>query len=750
MSNTKKNQEQTNQIEQAVASPCQGCPSACGASYEEVHGHSHDHGDHHHGHDHNHDHNHGHHHDHSHDHDHVHSHEGHAHSHGDVQLAGEKWATHTHAPGEGHGAPGVVDYMKAVREYRKTWPNKQKVMEETPDPAVRELLYRMEQMGCDTVFDRFDKQQPQCTFGIAGVCCKICFMGPCRITEKAPRGICGADADLIVARNMARAAAGGLTQHGAHARELLIALKKAITGEYDHPIVGTRKLYEVANAFNIPTEGRELKEIANDIADILIEDLSRAMPGEYLTIKHMAPEERQKIWKDLDILPISAYNEAFDTYHRTCVGTDGDWYSNMRAFLRCGLAFTFTGVVAADIVTDILYGEGEIRDCRVNVGALEKNYVNIAVHGHLPMLVSKVVQLGNSEEYQNRAKEIGAKGIKFYGICCSGLQNMYRYENVIPLSNAIGAELVLGTGALDLWCADVQDIYPAIMDVAKCTQTVVVTTSDAARLPGSEHYAYDRFHSNMDQTEAIARKILERALQSHVERRGLPVFIPPYEVTGKVGFNPYNVGQEFGYDNIAKALEEGTIRGIVNIVGCSNPRVVFEKPTYEVALECLKKDIIILTNGCASFPLLKMGLCNPEAVLEKCGPGLQKFFKDTNMPPVWHVGECVDNAKSSGIFGAIAGQFGLTLPQMPYAMSSPEWSNEKGVCASLGFRLMGINSYHCVEPPVQGSRAVTNFLKKDTAHTLGSVMYVDVDGKRLGQKIVEDINEKRRKLGWKI
>ncbi len=221
---------------------------------------------------------------------------------------------------------------------------------------------------------------------------------------------------------------------------------------------------------------------------------------------------KQKVWAGLDILPISAYNEAFDTYHRTCVGTDGDWFSNMRAFLRCGLAFTFTGVVAADIATDILYGEGEIRNCRVNVGALEKNYVNIAVHGHLPMLVSKVVELGNSEEYQQKAREIGAKGVKFYGICCSGLAAMYRYENVIPLSNAVGAELVLGTGALDLWCADIQDVYPAIMDVAKCTQTVVVTTSDAARLPGSEHYAYDRFHSNMGDTEKIARKIMDRAL----------------------------------------------------------------------------------------------------------------------------------------------------------------------------------------------------------------------------------------------
>lgn len=386
-------------------------------------------------------------HDHTHDHDHSHTHDhDHDHHHHDTQLPHEKWSTHYHALGENHGAPGVNDYMKAVRDYRKTWPNKQKVMAETPDPAVRELLYRMEQMGCDTVFDRFDNQQPQCTFGIAGVCCKNCFMGPCRITEKAPRGVCGADADLIVARNMARAAAGGLTQHGAHARELLVALKKAITGEYDHPIVGTRRLIEVATAFGLETE----------------------------------------------------------------------------------------------------------------------------------------------------------------------------------------------------------------------------------------------------------------------------------------------------------------IRGVVNIVGCSNPRVVFEKPTYEIALEMLKNDIVILTNGCASFLLLKMGLCDPDSVMEKCGPGLQAFFKETDMPPVWHVGECVDNAKSSGIFGAITGQFGRALKDMPFAMSSPECSNEKGVCASLGFRLHGINSYHCVEPSVQGSKKVTDFLKKDSTEYLGSVMYVHTDGKTVAAKIIEDINAKRRALGWKI
>ena len=222
--------------------------------------HDHSHGEHHHHHDHDHHHDHGHCHcgGHHHDHDHDHHHD-HDHSHGKA-LPTDKWVPHTHEPGVPH-EHGVNDYMKAVAEYRKTWPTKQDVIEQTPDPAVREMILRMEQIGCDTVFDRFDKQQPQCTFGIAGVCCRICFMGPCKITPKSPRGVCGADADLIVARNMTRAAAGGLTQHGAHAREILISLKAAANDQLDIPILGEEKIRTVCKAFNIPEEGRSLKEV---------------------------------------------------------------------------------------------------------------------------------------------------------------------------------------------------------------------------------------------------------------------------------------------------------------------------------------------------------------------------------------------------------------------------------------------------------------------------------------------------------
>lgn len=641
----------------------------------------------------------------------------------------------------------IRDYMNAVAEYKKTFPSKQDVIDQTPDPAVREMLLRAEQLGIDTTFDRFDKQKPQCNFGLAGVCCKICNMGPCRITAKSPRGVCGADADLVVARNLLRAAAAGAAQHGMHAREIILSLKWAAEGKLDIPIMGEQKIRATAEAFGIPTRHRTTKKIAIDLADALLADMSRTEPNEYKTIKACAPPERQETWKSLDILPISAYHEVFEAYHKTGCAIDGDWKSIMQQFLRCGLAFTFSGVVGANIATDSLFGVGDRVTSKVNIGALKKGYVNIAVHGHLPTLVSQIVKTGQEEKFIELAKSKGAKGIRFYGICCSGLAAMYRYGGVIPLSNAVSAELVLGTGALDLWVADVQDVFPSIMEVAKCFKTTVVTTSDSARLPGAERYEYDHHHSNISETKAVAEKIVTRAIESFEQRKGIPVYIPPYEVEAEVGFSVEYVHKRFGgMKPLADALKSGKILGIVNMVGCNNPKVLYEKAIVDVADVLLKNNVLILSNGCASFPLMKLGYCNISA-LDKTGESLREFLTP-DLPPVWHVGECIDNTRSSGIFAGIANVLGKNLYEMPFAFTSPEWGNEKGIDAALGFRLMGINSYHCVEAQIYGSQNVIEFLKDGTRELLGSVMHVDTDPVALGNKIVEDIKAKRKALGW--
>ena len=693
---------------------------------------------------------------HSHEHEHHHHHGknglSHIHSHRNLIGFDEHGIPTVTLKASDHGGESspedfTKDYMNAVAEYRKTFPSKQDVIDNTPDPAVREMILRMEQIGIDTTFDRFDAQKPQCAFGLSGTCCKICNMGPCHITAKAQRGVCGADADLIVSRNLLRSAASGAAQHGMHAREVMLTLKKVAEGELDIPILGEQKIRSTAEAFGIKQKNRQLKNVARDLADVLLEDMSRSVPDDYKTIKACALPERQKVWEELDILPISAYHEVFEAYHKSGCATDGDWKSIMQQFLRCGLAFTFSGVVGAGIATDALFGVGDRVTSKVNIGALKKGYVNIAVHGHLPTLVSQIVAAGKREDLIELAKSKGAKGIRFYGICCSGLSAMYRDSGVIPLSNAVSAELVLGTGALDLWVADVQDVFPSIMDVAKCFKTTVITTSDSARLPGAERYEYDHHHSNIGQTKELAEKIVRRAIESFENRKGIPVYIPPYEVEAEVGFSVEYVHKRFGsMKPLAEAIRSGQILGVVNMVGCNNPKVLYEKCIIDVADELLKNNVLIITNGCASFPLMKLGYCAVSGK-EKAGESLREFL-EPDLPPVWHVGECIDNTRSTGIFAGIAGVLGKNLYELPFAFSSPEWGNEKGIDAALGFRLNGISSYHCVEAPIFGSKNVIEFLKHGTKELLGSTMNVNTDPVALAKLIVQDMKDKRAALGW--
>lgn len=658
---------------------------------------------------------------------------------------------HTHQEHHHHGhhhggMDGFHDYTEAVNAYRKTFSNKEKVLEQTPDPAVREMLLHMQEMGVETVFDRFDRQQPQCSFGIAGVCCKNCYMGPCRITKKCPRGVCGADADIIVARNLLRALAAGAAAHGARGRESMLALKRAGEGTLDLPIEGEQKIRAVSEIYGLQTQGKTIRELAVEVADILLEDLSRTVPDPHRTLAAFAPKERQEVWAALDILPISVYHEVFESLHRTSTGTDGDWRNLMKQFLRTGVAFAWTSCLGSSIAMDSLYGLPQRSRSKMNLGALKKGFVNIAVHGHSPLLVSEIVRTGQFEKYQKKAKEAGAEGIQFYGICCSGLSAMYRYGGVIPLSNAVGSELVLGTGALDLWVADVQDVFPSIMDVAKCFKTTVVTTSDSARLPGAEHYAFDHHHSNLHEIHDLAVKIVERGIESFQDRREVPVFIPKYEVEAETGFSAEFAAEHFGgLEAIADAMREGKILGIVNLVGCSNPRLVYEKAVAETAEILLKNNILIMTNGCASFPLMKLGYCSVKA-LEQTGEKLRGFLRD--VPPVWQMGECLDNARASALFAGVAAKSGHAIKELPYAFISPEWSNEKGLCAALAFRLLGMNSYHSVYAPTQGSEKVTEFMAHGTKELLGSEMVVDVDHIALAERIVRDLKEKRRTLGW--
>jgi len=631
---------------------------------------------------------------------------------------------------------------------RQKFPGKADVISRTPDRAVREMLKHMEQAGIETPFDRFDAQKPHCGFGMAGTCCKNCHIGPCRITPRSPRGVCGADAHLIAARNILRWTAAGVAAHGARGREVMLALKGAAEGTLPIPILGPGKVATTAKAFGIFEERKTVQEMAGEIAMILLEDLCRAIPGPYRTLEAMAPPERLQVWKELDILPLGAYHEVFEALHRTTTGTDGDWENIMRQVLRCGLAFAWSSVVGSAIAMDCLYGLPRRGRISTNLGSISLDTVNIAVHGHSPVLVAAIVQAVRRDDLIAEAKDTGASGIRLYGICCSGHSALAKFGEVTPLTNAVGAELALATGAIDLWVADVQDVFPGIMDVAACFHTRVVTTSDSARLPGAEHLAFDHHHSNLDQADVLAGQIIRRGIEAYGERQSGKIFIPGARMEAEVGFSVENILETFGGPEILlEHLRTGRIRGVVNLVGCNNPKVLYEEAIVKVAEELIANDVLVLTNGCAAYPLLRLGFCLPEG-LAGAGSGLNTALGPLSLPPVWHMGECLDNARASVFFRTIANVSGEALKRLPLAFSSPEWSNEKGLGAALGFRLLGLNSYHCIAPPVRGSDKVSRFFFEDTRELLGSVMVVDQDPVTLAGKIVDDFNARRSALGW--
>ena len=483
-----------------------------------------------------------------------------------------------------------------------------------------------------------------------------------------------------------------------------------------------------------PTE--DLNALAVQIVDILLADMARTERGPHRTMQSLAPRERLETWDALDIMPIGSYHEVFEALGRTSVGTDGDWRNVMQQFLRCGLAFSWNSVTSGAIAQDCLYGPPRRSHIKTDFAAIETSTVNVAIHGHSPVLASVIVRLADDPEVKAAARNAGASGIRFYGICCTGLSVLYRQGGVSPLSNAMGAELVLGTGAIDAWVADVQDIYPSIMQVAACFHTTVITTSDSARLPGALHIGFDHTHSNLADVEGLARRILHVAISAFGRRRPEKVHLPKDGFDAEVGFSAENVLEAFGgAPALRDHLRSGRLRGVVNLVGCNNPKVVYEEATIIVAQHLLANDILVLTNGCASFPLLKLGFCNTEA-RRLSGDSSRQVLEEAGLPPVLHMGECLDNARAAGLFRAVADAAGQPLKAMPFAFASPEWSNEKGIGAALAFRLLGIDSYHCVFAATLGSDRVQNFLEHETRELLGAAAIVETDPKQLATRIV--------------
>jgi carbon-monoxide dehydrogenase catalytic subunit len=576
-----------------------------------------------------------------------------------------------------------------------------------------------------------------------GLSCRICVMGPCRVDpfgEGPQTGVCGADADIIVARNLCRMIAAGAASHSDHGRDLVEVLAGVAEGSaIGYKIRDEAKLKRVAAEYGITTDSKEVLTIAGELADAMMEDYG--MRKKAIQLVDRAPQKRREVWNKFNLTPRGIDRETSEMMHRTHMGVDNNWVTLLLQGMRNALSDGWGGSMIATEVSDILFGVPTPRHTTVNAGVLKADQVNIVVHGHNPV-VSEMVSLAcQSKELLNLAAAKGAKGINLVGVCCTGNELLMR-RGIAMAGNHLMTELILSTGAVDMMIVDYQCIMPSIGKVASCYHTKMISTSDKAQFPQMEHI---EFHP--DNAEKKAAEVVRTAVENFTNRKGTP-FIPVEPQAAVGGFSVETIVGALGgtFEPLIGAIKAGKIRGAVGIVGCNNPKIKHDYGHVTLTKRLIENDILVVDTGCVSVANAKAGFKLPEAAA-MAGPGLQEICKALGIPPVLHMGSCVDNVRILVLVSALADALGVDISDLPVAGSAPEWYSEKAVAIGTYFVASGVTTHLGPMPPITGSMNVVKLLTEGLNDVVGATFAVEPDPEKAAIFLRQTIEDKRKALG---
>ena len=609
---------------------------------------------------------------------------------------------------------------------------------------AQQMIDRAREEGIETVWDRLAAQQPQCGYCALGLSCRNCAMGPCRIDpfgEGPQKGVCGADADVIVARNLGRAIAAGSSSHSDHGRDILEVFAMMAKGEASgYHVTDVDKLRRLAAELGVDTDGRDTAQVAGDLADVLLDDYGSRK--ESLSFLGRVPEVRRAKWAELGITPRGIDRENVEMLHRTHMGVDNDYVNLLLHALRTSLADGWGGSMIATELSDVMFGTPTPVMSQVNLGVLRRDQVNIAMHGHNPLLSDVIVAAAQDPDLLALATSYGATGINVVGLCCTGNEILMR-KGVPMAGNHLMQELVLITGALEAMVVDYQCIMPSVVDVAKCYHTKIITTADKAKFPGATHVSFDPKRG-----AEVAREIVRMAVEAYPDRNQERVRIPVEPVRMMGGFSVEAILGALGGTPkpLVDAIAAGTIRGAVAVVGCNNPKLPQDLEHIELTRRLIENDVLVLVTGCAAVANGKAGQMVPESAA-LAGPGLRAVCEALGIPPVLHMGSCVDNSRVMALAAALAGYLGVDIDQLPLAGAAPEWYSEKAVAIGAYVVASGITTVLGVQPPVFGSPHVVDLLANGLDGVVGAKFAVEPDPARAALLIRKHIEAKREALG---
>ncbi len=635
------------------------------------------------------------------------------------------------------------------------------------DVAAQEMLKKAQAEGVETIFDRAKVMKP-CPIGIEGACCRICAQGPCRVPppkkkegetaadKKQRMGLCGATAETIVARNFARMVASGTASHNDHSRGVAKLFKEIAHGKAPgYEIKDVAKLRRVARDWDVAiaagegedAQPRPKEAIAQDLADKILAEFGQ-QDGEINYIKR-APKKRQEIWRKHGVAPRGLDIEVVELMHRTHMGVDQDYHNLIKQSTRCALADGWGGSMISTDLQDIIFGCPVPIAGEINLGVLKEDHVNVVMHGHEPLLPEMLYVAAQEPELIRYAQNKGAKGIQLAGMCCSANEVLMRHG--VPVAgNYLHQELAVITGAVDALVVDVQCEMQALANVAKCYHTKIITTDDRAMMEGAAmHIPFDEHHA-LD----VARRIIREAIDNYPNRRA-PVMIPQVTSPTVVGFSYETIQYLLGgsirgsYYTLNDNIIGGRVRGVAGVVGCNNCRTTQDSSHLTLIKELLKNDVIVLSTGCAAMAAGKYGLLTPEAASKYCGPGLAEVCETVGIPPVLHMGACVDNSRILMAATACvkAGGLGTDISDLPAAGAAPEWMSEKAIAIGQYFVASGVYTLFGVTWPTTGSELLTDYLFKGIEEEYGGKWDFEADPEKMAAKMIAHIDKKRQALG---
>ncbi len=609
------------------------------------------------------------------------------------------------------------------------------------------MYERTQDMGLTTIFDRYQSQQPQCGFGMSGVCCQLCSHGPCRISAKAPKGICGATADTIVARNLLRLACHGTAAYTHHLEEIADTLKATGQGKTPYTIGDEKKLRDVAKVVGLDSN-KDKNELAVELADVMLSELRKSSKDPLALVKLFAPKTRLDAWEKLGIIPGGVLSEVRDALTKSMTSINTDPVDLLLTTLRLSIAGAYMGLVGTLTLQDILLGTPQITKSEADLGIIDISTINIVAHGHVPLVGTAVLQAAKTEEMQKLAKEAGASGIKVYGSMCTGQELMQRNSSSAEgfsgqLGNWITQEYIVATGATDLVMMDMNCSTPGLKTAADRFHTKLVTVDKVVRMEGVE----DHIDYVPEEVAEQAKELIKMAVEAY-KQRGKDIFIPKNKSAAVAGFSVESILGALGgsLDPLLDAVKNGSIKGIAAVVGCTNNRNGHDTQGLIIMKEFIKNDVLVINAGCMSSAAQIEGLMLPEAA-EEAGEGLKAVCKALGIPPVLNFGSCVDIGRIAVAVTAIADALGVDPSQLPVVASAPEYLEQKAVIDGVFAVAFGLLTHLGPVPPVTGSPLVTKILTEDIEGLTGGKVLVDEDPKHAAATMIDHIMNKRKELG---